>query len=333
MSEIGAEYIESVAQSEEHLRILREINPKSMMALPLLARERLLGGLLLISSDSTRRYGARDLALAKELADRAALAIDNARLYETARRATHVRDEVLGVVAHDLRNPLSAISMQTALLLQAAGPDGPRQHMEAIERAANRMNRLIQDLLDVTSMDAGRLSVEQKRVSARKILSEAMEAQEPLASAASLTLQLDVAPELPDVWADRDRLLQVFENLFGNAVKFTGGGGAITLGATPRGNEVLFRVTDTGAGIAPADVPHVFDRFWQARTRGRHGAGLGLAIVKGIVEAQGGRIWVESTPGEGSTFFFTIPAAPRAEASTKADTRPVASDVPLRSGR
>jgi len=122
-----------------------------------------------------------------------------------------------------------------------------------------------------------------------------------------------VARDLPDVWADRDRLEQVFENLVGNAVKFTPRGGTIVVGATPRAGEVLFWVADTGAGIASGDLPHVFERFWQARRPGRRGAGLGLPIVKGIVEAHDGRIWVESTPGRGSTFFFTIPSAPRAE--------------------
>jgi signal transduction histidine kinase len=122
-----------------------------------------------------------------------------------------------------------------------------------------------------------------------------------------------VERDIPEVWADLDRLLQVFENLVGNAVKFTEPGGRITVGAARRGDDVLFWVADTGAGIAAEDLPHLFDRFWQARKATRRGAGLGLPIVKGIVEAHGGRIWVESTLGRGSTFFFTIPTMPRAE--------------------
>jgi signal transduction histidine kinase len=137
----------------------------------------------------------------------------------------------------------------------------------------------------------------------------AVEAQKLLASSASVELRIDVAPDLPEVWADRDRLVQVFENLIGNAVKLTKAGGSVTVGAAPRDGEVLFWVADTGVGIAAENLPHVFDRFWQAQKSGRRGAGLGLAIVKGIVEAHGGRIWVESTLGRGSTFFFTVPAS------------------------
>jgi signal transduction histidine kinase len=128
-------------------------------------------------------------------------------------------------------------------------------------------------------------------------------------------LQLQTPRELPPLWADRDRLSQVFENLIGNALKFSVGGGRITVGAAVREDEVLFSVRDTGAGIQPEHLPHLFDRFWQARRAEREGAGLGLPIVKGVVEAHGGRIWVESTPGEGSCFFFTIPRADRRGAS------------------
>ena len=128
-----------------------------------------------------------------------------------------------------------------------------------------------------------------------------------LASSASLELRLETAPGLPDIWADRDRLLQVFENLIGNAIKFTKAGGRITLGAEASTGEVVFSVSDTGSGIADSDLPHVFDRFWQASHGAHRGAGLGLAIVKGIVEAHGGRIWIRSTIGKGTTFLFTIP--------------------------
>jgi signal transduction histidine kinase len=122
-------------------------------------------------------------------------------------------------------------------------------------------------------------------------------------------LGLELAPDVPDVSADRDRLLQAFENLITNARKFTPAGGSITVGAKPRGNEVLFSVTDTGSGIPAKDLAHVFDRFWQGRKGSSLGAGLGLAIVKGVVEAHGGKIWVESAKGVGATFFFTIPTA------------------------
>jgi signal transduction histidine kinase len=203
-----------------------------------------------------------------------------------------------------------------ALLLRRHDVDpehGARKPAETIERAVARMNRLIQDLLDVTRMEAGRLSVDRARVSIGHVLAESVEAQMPLAASASLELRLDVARDLPEVLADRHRLLQVFENLIGNAIKLTQPGGRITVGVAPRDGEALVWVADTGPGIAANDLPHLFDRFWQAPRAGRRGAGLGLPIVKGIVDAHGGRVWVESTPERGSTFFFTIPTAPRAE--------------------
>jgi PAS domain S-box-containing protein len=303
------------AQNEEHLRALRAIEPRSIIVVPLLTQGTLVGAIALVSSSASRVYGPAEVRLTEELAVRASHAIEHARLYRTAQRAIQARDEVLGIVAHDLRNPLNSILMQAALvrLFKSEEVHKAAKAAEGIERAARRMNRLIQDLLDVTSMEAGRLSVEHARVPAGQIVIDSVEAQRSLASSASLELWLEVERDLPELWADRERLLQVFENLIGNAVKFSKPGGRIAIGATQRDREVVFSVADTGAGIAPDDLPHVFERFWQARRRERRGAGLGLPIVKGIVEAHGGRIWVESTLGAGSTFFFTIPIAPRAE--------------------
>jgi signal transduction histidine kinase len=311
----SAETIASLAQSEEHYQTLREAEIRSMVAVPLMVHGRLLGAMAFISSTPSRVYGAADVRLAEELAQRAALSIENARLYRTAQRATQARDEVLGVVAHDLRNPLGTILIQAALLrLDGPKADPQSRATEVIERAATRMKRLIEDLLDVTRMEAGRLPIDPATIPAREVVIESVQSQESLVTSASLELRLDVAPDLAEVWADRDRLLQLFENLIGNAVKFTEPGGRVTVGATPRDGEVLFWVADTGVGISAEDLPHLFDRFWQARKAGRQGAGLGLPIVKGIVEAHGGRIWVESTPGHGSTFFVTFPMARREQA-------------------
>ena len=308
---VNSEQLESFAQGPGHLQALRAVNPTSLMALPLLRHGRLLGVFAFISSTRSRRYGANDLRLAEALADRAAIAIENARLYRTSVHATQLRDQVLSVVAHDLRNPLSTILMQASALKRPGGEPERRslKTVEVIQRAAKRMNRLIQDLLEVALMEAGHLSVERARLSAGGLIAEAVEMQRPLASSSSLQLLVEVEPEVPEISGDRDRLLQVFENLFGNAMKFTQAGGRITAGAVTRGDEVVFWVADTGCGIASENLPHVFDRFWQASRGGHRGAGLGLSITKGIVEAHGGRIWVESTAGSGTTFFFTIPRA------------------------
>ena len=238
---------------------------------------------------------------------------DQRRLEDQLRRALQARDEVLGIVAHDLRNPLSAISLQAAALGRG-GPELERSNQQAAERisrAANRMDRLIQDLLDVTRVEAGALRLQCSPLSVRDLVIEAVTAQRSLADSSGRRLELDLdREEFPEVWGDRNRLLRVFENLIGNAIKFTEAGGRVTVGAATREGEVVFRVSDTGCGVSPENLPHVFDRFWQAAEHaGRLGAGLGLPITKGIVEAHGGRIWVESTLGRGSTFFFAIPAA------------------------
>ena len=310
VEQVTFQYIESLGHAPAgHLQALQATGVTSFVAVPLLMRGQPLGALFLGSSTLSRVFGQGDLRLAEALADRAAMAIENARLYRAAVYAAQIRDQVLGVVAHDLRNPLSTILLYTlALKRQLPEPErGSQNPSEAIYRAATRMDRLIQDLLDVTLIEAGHLTIEGGQLSAGALVSEAVDMQRPLASSSSLELRVEVDPDVAEVWGDRDRLLQVFENLIGNAIKFTQAGGRITAGATSRNEEVVFWVADTGCGIPPENQPRVFDRFWQATRTEREGAGLGLPITKGIVEAHGGRIWVESTAGHGSTFFFTIP--------------------------
>jgi PAS domain S-box-containing protein len=316
--------LESFAQDAEHLALLRAIDPKSIMGLPLIARGELLGALVLISCTPSRPYRQDDVQFGETLADRAALAIDNGRLYATAVQATRLRDETLGVVAHDLRNPLAAIMIESALL-RRRGSEPERRNLEsvdAISLAASRMKRLIQDLLDVTLIESGQLGLHYERLSIRELVLEAIEMQRPIAAASALELRVDLQDDLPQIWGDRHRLLQTLENLIGNAVKFTPSGGHITIGAASQGREAIFRVVDDGCGIASSDVPHVFDRFWQARKRDREGAGLGLPITRGIVEAHAGRIWVESLPGSGTSFFFTIPVVEQGEERGDRPTNP-----------
>jgi PAS domain S-box-containing protein len=305
--------IERFAQDSEQLEILRAVAPSSVISVPLMHRDQLLGTLTFISSSPSRLFNSWDLQLAKAIAERASLAIENARLYRAALQATGVRDQVLGVVAHDLRNPLSTISLHAAALKRADGePERRNQHQrEAIERAARRMDRLIQDLLDVVVLEAGRLRLERTALSPGELIGEAADMQQALAASSSINLRVDVASDVPIILGDRDRLLQVFENLIGNALKFTEAGGQVTVGAARGPSEAVFWVADTGRGMTAVELAQVFDRFWQASARsGRLGAGLGLPITKGIVEAHDGRIWAESAPGRGSTFVFSIPLAP-----------------------
>jgi len=333
IEQMKTHHFHSISQGPEHLQALEATGITSLVAAPLLLGGRVLGAIALGSSTPSRAYGQSDLRLAEALADRVAVAIENARLYRASVRATQLRDQVLGVVAHDLRSPLSAILLQAGAL-KRRGPEPERRSQragEVIKSAATRMNRLIQDLLDVALMESGQLTIEPARQSARELVVGAVEILRPLAAASSLELRVDVDRDTPEVWCDRDRLLQVFENLIGNAIKFTEVGGRITVGATSRDRDVLFWVADTGRGIASEDVPRVFDRFWQATRAGRQGAGLGLPITKGIVEAHGGRIWVESTQGRGTTFSFTIPqASPRQDGPTDNIGSQTAARVRLR---
>ena len=182
--------------------------------------------------------------------------------------------------------------------------------MQRILRSSARATRLIDDLLEVTRIEVGKLVLDHHSISAAEIVRGVAEVQGSIVSASSLELKIDVVEQLPAVWVDRDRLEQVFANLIGNAVNFTPAGGRITIGAaTTQEGAVQFRVTDTGAGFDAESREHLFDRFWQARKGARHGVGLGLSIVKSIVEAHGGHVWVDGAPGLGSTFYFTIPAA------------------------
>ncbi|WP_395850629.1 ATP-binding protein [Cystobacter fuscus] len=310
LPEVTSGSLQSLVRSEEHLRLLLELNPRSLMALPLRVHEHFLGTLVLVASVPRHAYGEADLRLGEELARRAALALQSARLYRTAREATQARDDVLAVVAHDLRNPLNAISLSAQTLLKhqlVVGDKRLQGPLRIIRGSVERMNRLIQDLLNVSRMEAGRLAVETYPESAESLLLEALEEARPLAS--RLQLSTDIAEVLPWVRVDRERILQVFSNLLGNALKFTPPGGRVTLGARAEGAVVRFWVSDTGPGIPPEAREHLFDRFWQMRHGDRRGAGLGLSIAKGLVEAHGGRIWVESEPGRGSTFSFVVPVA------------------------
>jgi len=228
---------------------------------------------------------------------------------EALRRAVLAREHVLGVVAHDLRNPLQVIQLQAQLLLRISERRGDQKEaLQSIHRQVKRMDRMIEDLLDVTRIEAGTLLLERVALAPQSLVEEVLQAHQPIASAAAIDLRGETKPGTPQVQADRGRIVQVLDNLIGNAIKFTRPGGHIRLLAAPGENEAVFSVADTGVGLAAEDLPRVFDRLWQAGVD-RRGVGLGLPISKAIVEAHGGRIWVESAPGRGSTFYFTIPAA------------------------
>ena len=222
---------------------------------------------------------------------------------------TQAREEVLAVVAHDLRNPLNVIVGSADLLLQHRLDRFKRKELLTVTlRAAKQMNRLIADLLDTVRLQSGRFTLDLEEVPVKSIFEQTEQAFRPLAANRSILLVAVPPAEDVAVRADPYRVSQIIGNLLGNALKFTPEQGQVTLRAAPNGQNVAFHVTDTGPGIAATDVEHLFDNFWQARTDHR-GVGLGLPIAKGMVEAHGGMIWCDTNPGQGSTFSFTLPRA------------------------
>ena len=316
LPEVDAGSLAAGVATEAEREALERLAPRSLIVVPLVVAGRVAGGVTLAMSESGRRFGAEDLAVAEELMRRAAGAQENARLYDEAQRATRARDRILAVVAHDLRNPLSTIRMAADLLLEGAGETPQRRHLEIVRRSTLRMDEMIQDLMEVSRIEGGKLALARRPERVPVLVAEAASMLAPLAAARGIELETEVEDGLPPVMADATRLLQVISNLVGNAVKFTERGGRIRIGAAAGGPEVRFTVQDSGCGIPPDQLPHVFGTFWQASSDDRRGIGLGLSIARGIVEGHGGRIWVESEQGRGSTFHFTIPAAEAADAGT-----------------
>ena len=300
---------EAIADDAVHRKGLRELGLRSFIIVPLIARDKVLGAITLAAAESGRNYTPMDLLTAQDLARRAAVAIDNARMYQEVQQAVRAREDMLSFVSHDLRSPLGAITLAASILADpsTATPSNQEWAVDVIGRAAEQMNAMVIDLLDISSIEAGRFSVAPSQQDVRALVRQVCDSLAPVAAKQKVRLQCEVAPEVSTAELDVNQIVRVFANLVGNAIKFTPEDGQITIRVAETGSEVLVSVADTGKGIPPEQLPHVFDRFWQAKRGDRRGTGLGLAIAKGIVEAHGGRIWAESTPGTGSTFFFSVP--------------------------
>jgi signal transduction histidine kinase len=227
-----------------------------------------------------------------------------------ADRALTARDELLGIVAHDLRSPLSAITLKASLLKRKpADSEQVQKQAESIGNVAMRMEYLIRSLLDASCIEAGRFAVTGSACDVEQTIRQSVEMLASLASDKSITIDVQVDQRGIRMFADRERVVQVLTNLLGNAIKFSFEGGRVLVRAERDEREVVISVTDTGPGIASTDLSHVFDRFWKGDAGGKKGTGLGLHIAKGIVEAHGGRIGVESQLGRGSRFHFALPLA------------------------
>jgi PAS domain S-box-containing protein len=307
--EVSESWIEQTATSAEHAELLRGLKARSLLRLPLSDGNALLGVLTLGTADSGRAFDDSDVTFCSNIATRLVAALRNALLHTELQQAVKTRDEVTSIVSHDLKDPVHTIQMATAVLLDpdiAADDVTRRQHAMLIQRSATRMARLLEDLVDVAKAEASSFAVVRKPTAIASLIDEVLDGFRLSAAELGIDLTARVAAELPLVSADDRRIVQVLSNLCANALKFTRRGGSVTVSAEPSGEVVQVTVRDTGIGISRENLSRVFDRFWQAKRASRASAGLGLAIAKSIVEAHGGRIWVESIEGQGSAFHFTL---------------------------
>ena len=293
----------------EYRAAIEVLNARSALFIPMIGRGQLIGVLTLFRTERT--FDVDDVGFAEDFSRLIALAMDNARLHSVLKRNLRSRDEMIGIVSHDLRNPVAAVKMLSrAMLNDFPEKNSPvMENVELMSQAANQMDALIRDLLDVSRLDSGNLKLQLEPVGPVLLVRHSLRTLAPLAAEKKILLENLITGSLPQVLADVDRIQQVLSNLVGNALKFTPPGGRIEVSAAAAPHEVTISVRDNGKGIAADQLPHVFERYWQSLRTDKHGAGLGLPIAKGIVEAHGGRIWIESALGIGTTAFFTLPTA------------------------
>ena len=287
--------------------------PDRSITIPVRDSEGVIGQLTLRFVESNRRYRPEDIELATELVTRAAWALESARLYERATRATTAREDILAVVAHDLRNPLATVLMASSILKESELGKENLRMVDRISRAGDRMEKLVRDLLDWSAIESGRLAVDRANVSIGTVIDDVLDLFAVSVRDARVVVDRP-SDETIELSCDQSRTSQVFSNLVGNAVKFAPVGTEIRVSTEIEPMFVRFVVQDHGPGIAAEHLTYIFQRYWQVEggTAQRHGVGLGLAITKGIVAAQGGTIDVTSVTselGKGSRFSFTIPRA------------------------
>jgi signal transduction histidine kinase len=295
----------------ELVALARETGSPSAICAPITIHGRTIGRFLFGRTDPRRPYDAADAETAALLGQRAAFAIDNARLQQNLAREVKTRDDLLAIVSHDLRSPLGVISMK-ATLIERMLPNEPgwmtvRKNVSGIQSATTRMEALIDDLLDLSSIESGQLKVQPEPQDLGSLLAGAVDDLQALAAVKTLRLDVKTPIEPVRVRCDPRRIRQVLSNLIGNAIKHTANDGSIVVYAERDAERATVLVRDSGRGIDARDLPRIFERYYQAPTSHRAGVGLGLYIAKAIVEAHGGRIWAESTPGAGSRFYFTLP--------------------------
>jgi signal transduction histidine kinase len=335
--EITDEVISALVTDPERARIVRELGLRSYMGIPLAVRGRVLGAITFIGAESGRRYDASDLTVAEDLSHRAAVAIDNARLYMELRQADRRKDEFLAVLAHELRNPLAPIR-NAIHVLKLAGARGEivEQAQQMAERQIQHMTRLVDDLLDVSRIMRGKVELRREPVDLATVISRAVETARPTIDAEGHELTISLPDEPVWVEADVVRLAQIVSNLLNNSAKYTPNGGRISLTAAREGQYAVVRVRDTGIGIPPEMLPRIFDMFMQVEptsARSKIGLGIGLTLVKNLVGLHGGTVEAHSAgAGEGSEFIVRLPlaAAPSEKDGARMGGGPATRGVPRR---
>ncbi len=307
------EVLKRITYNQDHLDLVSGLNIQSIIVVPIRGRLGVLGAISFISTEPWRRYDTHDLKTAEELAWRVALVIENEDLYFKAREAIRLRDDFLSIVSHDLKSPLTSIRLNAQLIERNCLNENLNELATrvggSIQHSVDVMVHLVDNLLDISKIDANRLIIEPTLVSAVDLIGKTLRVLHPLAQAKGISIFQKIHYLAPIV-CDQFRIEQVLTNLVGNAIKFSPEGRTIEVGVEDAQTEVKFFVKDNGPGIAQENLEHVFERYWQSKENSKKGTGLGLYIAKGIVEIHGGRIGVESKLGFGSTFWFTLPLKP-----------------------
>jgi PAS domain S-box-containing protein len=311
---IPPEVLDERISDPEQREIMRELGLMSYIIVPLRTHDRILGTLSFILSDSRRRYSEADLAFAEELGRRAAVSIENARLYGAAQAGNQAKDEFLATLSHELRTPMTAVLGWARMLKLGLNAEESVEAVDAIERSATVQMQLIEDILDMSRIMSGKLRIQTSPVDLCAVTESALGTVRPAATAKDIEVFTSFPREVPPVLGDESRLQQIVWNLLTNAIKFTGRGGMVIVRVSSSADNVALTVRDNGAGISPRFLPHVFERFRQedsSTTRAHGGIGLGLAIVRHLVELHGGSIRAESEgEGRGATFTVELPAMP-----------------------
>jgi len=314
---LGETDLHSLAADDEGVAGLSAISPKALMMVPLVSRDRCLGTVAFFSTTTGRHFSPADRDLLERVADRLAVAIENAQLSKHLRETDQRKDLFLAMLAHELRNPLGAISNGLEILRltthSSAGSDSAAWAFEMMERQKQHLTHLLDDLLDVSRLSRGKIALRRNHVPLAGSLRSALQTLSPDAVDKKQKLTVDIACDDAVVSADPERLQQIVSNLLANAIKYTPEGGEIKLSADREGSEVVIAVSDTGAGISAADLTGIFELFTQVRSNqstATNGLGLGLALVRDLTELHGGRVTAESPGlGKGSTFTVRLPIA------------------------